>query len=296
MKTNNKLRVNTCFWRHHLSTGGWGWVSDLIYKKFNDDNAEMDLHTAYEYQIRDGYLRRPCIAIFHQVVSGYIRSLDNLVLKNNWKYNIHKIIGAITVSRNQSNFLLKHGIKNVSCILHPTPLNVKKWKLDNFLKTDRIIHVGVHCRNLDFFSRLARKQIGGLNYFYIAAKEEVPKTIKKYKIPIMQRLHNEEYNRILTESIVFLQLTSATANNTVLECIARRTPILVNPVDGITDYLGKDYPLYYRNYDEAISLIKKIKHNSNELTSVQNYLDKIRNIFHKNKFIKSLENKINQWL
>lgn len=81
MSASNKLRVNICSWDHHLSTGGWKWVSDLIYKKFNNDGAKVDLHTAYEYQIRGNKLKRQCIAIFHQGISGYVRSLENLASK-----------------------------------------------------------------------------------------------------------------------------------------------------------------------------------------------------------------------
>lgn len=295
---NHKLRVNKCFWEHHLSSGGWGWVSNLIYKKFNNNNAKIDLYTAYEYQVRNNYLNGPCIAIFHQVISGYERSLENLISQKNWRHNKQKIIGAITVSHDQAEFLSRQGIKNISCILHPTPLNVGKWKLDNFLKTNRIIHIGVHCRNLEFFSRLAHEQFGGLNYFYVMVKkkEVEPEFIRKYKVPIISRLSDNKFNKILKDSIVFLQLDSATANNTVLECIARGTPIIINPKGGIMDYLGKNYPLYYRSYGEAANLIRKIKSDPKILVSTQNFLEKIKSKFHKDKFIQSLENKIKRWL
>lgn len=175
-------------------------------------------------------------------------------------------------------------------------MDVNKWRFDNFLKTNKIVHAGIHCKNLKFFSQLSNEQIGGLNYLYITTREVAPKIIQRRKVYTLPRLNNEEYNKILSESIFFLQLTSATANNTVLECIARGTPIIVNPIGGIIDYLGEDYPLYYRNYHEAVNLIKKISTNQDILINTQSFLNKIRNKFHKDKFIKSLENKINEWL
>lgn len=35
------------------------------------------------------------------------------------------------------------------------------------------------------------------------------------------------------------------ANNLIIECIARNTPIVVNRMPGTKFYLGPDYPLFY---------------------------------------------------
>lgn len=52
------------------------------------------------------------------------------------------------------------------------------------------------------------------------------------------RLSNEAYDRLLTENIGFVALHDASANNTVIECIARATPLLVNPLPAVVEYLG----------------------------------------------------------
>ena len=57
------------------------------------------------------------------------------------------------------------------------------------------------------------------------------------------------------ENIVFIELYDAAANNTVVECIVRNTPILVNKIPAIIDYLGHDYPLYYNNINEIPKLL-----------------------------------------
>jgi hypothetical protein len=56
---------------------------------------------------------------------------------------------------------------------------------------------------------------------------------------------------LLSENIVFIELYDANANNTIVECIARGTPILVNPLPAVVEYLGEDYPLYFNNLPEA---------------------------------------------
>jgi len=69
----------------------------------------------------------------------------------------------------------------------------------------------------------------------------------------------EEYDDLLSKNIVFVNLFDAAANNTVLECIVRNTPIIINKIEGVTDYLGENYPLYYNHLDEVHSLIDSQK-------------------------------------
>ena len=45
----------------------------------------------------------------------------------------------------------------------------------------------------------------------------------------------------------------------MIECIARATPILVNPIPAVKEYLGKDYPLYFDSLEEAAEKIKDLK-------------------------------------
>ena len=71
-------------------------------------------------------------------------------------------------------------------------------------------------------------------------------------------LPNEEYDRLLSENIVFVYLYDASANNTVIECIVRNTPLLVNPIEPVKEYLGEDYPFYYNSYEEAVSKVSNL--------------------------------------
>lgn len=59
------------------------------------------------------------------------------------------------------------------------------------------------------------------------------------------------YDRLLAENIVFVDLYDSSANNTIIECIMRGTPILVNPIEPVVEYLGPDYPFYFSSLAEA---------------------------------------------
>ena len=55
--------------------------------------------------------------------------------------------------------------------------------------------------------------------------------------------------------IVFVDLYDASANNALVECVIRNTPILINKIPGVIDYLGEDYPLYFNTLEEIPNLL-----------------------------------------
>ena len=64
---------------------------------------------------------------------------------------------------------------------------------------------------------------------------------------MIQRKPDLEYDDFLKDKVVFLHLIDASACNTVIECIARCTPIILNRLPALEEYLGIDYPLFYPN-------------------------------------------------
>jgi len=67
----------------------------------------------------------------------------------------------------------------------------------------------------------------------------------------MNFIDNQSYDRLLAENVIMIKLYDSSANNTIIECIARQTPILVNPIAAVVEYLGAEYPLYYNTLEEA---------------------------------------------
>ena len=47
-----------------------------------------------------------------------------------------------------------------------------------------------------------------------------------------------------------MDIHDSSANNTVLEAIAYKTPLIVKKHPAIIEYLGKDYPLYFEDPNE----------------------------------------------
>lgn len=79
---------------------------------------------------------------------------------------------------------------------------------------------------------------------------------KEQSVNVIDKLGKVDYDNLLSSSVVFLKLHDAGAVNTVLECIARNTPVIVNRVPALEELLGKDYPLFYDRMDQVYQFLE----------------------------------------
>lgn len=95
-------------------------------------------------------------------------------------------------------------------------------------------------------------------------------------IDFLEHLDDVSYDKILSENIVFIHLIDASAVNTVIECIVRNTPIIVNKHPAIVELLGEDYPLFFisYNYNDVNDEINALLH-IQKIKSAYNYLVKM---------------------
>jgi polysaccharide pyruvyl transferase WcaK-like protein len=89
-------------------------------------------------------------------------------------------------------------------------------------------------------------------------------------VEIIQHLSNDEYDILLSSNIVFIKLVGASAVNTIIECIVRNTPIVVNKLPAIVEILGEHYPLYYTTLEDATTVITLVN-----IEKAYNYLKKL---------------------
>lgn len=91
----------------------------------------------------------------------------------------------------------------------------------------------------------------------IGARESAMREMEKKRASVTMIAHvdNAGYDALLRENIVFLNLVDCSAVNTIVECTVRNTPVLVNRLPAVVEYLGEYYPLYYDNLDHAARLL-----------------------------------------
>lgn len=106
------------------------------------------------------------------------------------------------------------------------------------------------------------------------------------KVKILENVSNLEFDLLLSQNIVFLELIDCSASNTVIECLIRNTPILINPHPAIVELFGINYPFYYKSYEEA----NKKSDDINLIYKTHTYLKKIpKTILNIKYFIESIK-------
>jgi hypothetical protein len=104
------------------------------------------------------------------------------------------------------------------------------------------------------------------------------------KISVINTLSNDELDLMYGCNIIFLDLVDSSAVNTILECIVRETPVLINKIPPTIELLGENYPLMYDSLEDIESLLTIDK--IGEATEFMKNMDK--NIYKIDTFIDSM--------
>jgi hypothetical protein len=203
--------------------------------------------------------------------------------------------GLVVMSREMQAQLAEKVDVPVFFVYHPTEfLGVPQFDMKLFLEAPQVVQVGAWLRNSYSVYRLqpAKNNIkkcalrgknmennfcpDDLVLVAKSAQEQVTCSLRgqqqsasnKFVAGMLEALHasvrsvheisalsNRDYDKLLQRSVVFLDLVDAAAVNTVLECIVRNTPLLVNKLPAVVEYMGEDYPLYYSSLAEANVLV-----------------------------------------
>ena len=199
---------------------------------------------------------------FHPSISnGFIFSLPQ------WKESMGQCKGLFTLTNYHKKYLEKYLPIPINNLLHPTEIPELHWSWQKFIsnKEKKVIQVGYWLRKLysihllqarNFKKIFIIKDDTSMEYLLNAEKENY--SLKDYltvetldsvdHIPFQS---NQDYDQLLSNNIVYLDLYDSSANNAIIECIVRNTPVLVNPIEPVIEYLGKDYPLYFTTHDQA---------------------------------------------
>ena len=197
-----------------------------------------------------------------------------------WKKSFPYCKGLFCLSNYLKEYLQKKLDVPIVSLLHPTEDPKIKFTMENFLcnKDRGIVRVGWWLRKLNSIYLLKlknlekyvlnpckgtydleRKERAMLNleideiYYRLVRllPNRVNLKIGKYKTRKIDFLSNKYYDFFLSKNIVLMDLWDSSANNTIIECITRNTPVLTCHLPAVEEYLGKDYPFYFNSLQEA---------------------------------------------
>ncbi|MCX6276700.1 MAG: hypothetical protein NT004_01220 [Bacteroidetes bacterium] len=197
----------------------------------------------------------------------YEQSNEAIFNSSAWKESLQYCKGLYTMSYYHKRYLENLFDFPVCNLIHPTEFPDRQWNWKQFEKNEnkKIVQIGWWLRKLHSIFLLPttrytkiflRKEDADLNEIMrlerenMINKEVLTDEVMKSATTI-SFLPNDEYDTLLSENIVFLDVYDSSANNAIIECMARNTPILVNRIEPVIEYLGNDYPLYYDTLEEA---------------------------------------------
>jgi hypothetical protein len=189
-----------------------------------------------------------------------------------WEKSLPYCQGLFTLSNYLKKYIEKKLDIPVNNLIHPTETPLLKWTWEKFEanKEKKLVQVGWWLRRLHAIYQLPQTTYKKI--LLSIQHGSVPELIKKER-KILEKegtftndmyrtaetikfLPDKDYDKLLCENIVFVYLYDSSANNTVIECMVRNTPLLINPIEPVIEYLGEDYPFYYNSFEEAVEKVQ----------------------------------------
>jgi hypothetical protein len=179
-----------------------------------------------------------------------------------WRESLPHCRGLFTLSRYLRDWLVPRVPVPVEAVLHPVGEPAVSFDLRQFLASPlrRILHIGWWLRRIHSFcllptSRYRRTllQVDSEDFQHAWQAETafLPTPQVLHGVEVLSYRDARAYDALLAGSIVFLDLYDSSANNVVVECLIRGTPLVVNRLPAVVEYLGEDYPLYFDSLEEA---------------------------------------------
>ncbi|GAX83330.1 hypothetical protein CEUSTIGMA_g10756.t1 [Chlamydomonas eustigma] len=250
----------------HILDGRHGRQPDIYMDLYTDRTFHWG-SSAYEAL---GILPRttPWIGIVHHTFDQVdVHNSVELFKKKNFIESLKSCTGLCALSEYLAS-QLRNKLSEINVqipvhvLYHPTEVDVPLWSSNAFQEGPRLlVQVGSWMRDESQFECLDL----GTNLLSLFKMRVGGKRHPELKVPLFPRLNDQDYDLLLTRSVVFLALRDCSAANTILECKARGTPLIINRHDAIVEALGPDYPGYYKTLEEA-----KIKLNSMDILEACN--------------------------
>ena len=282
----NFIREKT--FKEEIHRAGWNWVTKSLINKFHDPKADIIMDEFVERTFDWDYTfnnnkalvlphhKRDWIGVIHNPMIipkpfDIKQSPVNMCARLPFLLALKNCKGIYTLSsdleESMRHLFIQYGFDHIpiETLIHPTPLNVDEFKMDEYLKDPQITCIGYWLRNFEPFWLLDTHMtknvlLGRLPYAHQTYQKQLETfnlkttfTGEKVKgnIIVHKHLDNKEFDKYMTATVGFLNLIDTSANNGVTDCLARNIPLLVNCHPAVVEYLGDDYPFYYNSLETA---------------------------------------------
>ena len=267
-----KINLTGAFERDYgRHRSGWGFALRSLKALHHDRGIMIDAFPEHTFDTAGQELQvahqEPWIGFLHNPPGIpqwfiYNQSPQSLLANETFQESLRYCLGFFCLSEYHKRWLEKHLKLPIVRLLHPTDVPEKQFSMENFLANPdkRAVQIGSWLRKLHSIyylpvTRLKRtiihQQVPYINDLFAAEKKEFQLDPDYGSVDVFGFLSGPQYDDLLSRNIAYLELYDSSANNTIVECIMRNTPILVNPLPAVREYLGEDYPFYFANRSQA---------------------------------------------
>ncbi|MCI0537101.1 MAG: NPCBM/NEW2 domain-containing protein [Verrucomicrobiales bacterium] len=240
-----------------------------------DDFVEQ----SYCYQSPRPVHRAPWVGIFHHPPGmppfAEDRQKPQVFFQHEeFRESLAHLRGAVALSGYLATWLRSQLSVPVTVLRHPSGTPDVSWSHQRFKDNvqPKLVQIGYYLRNL-----CAIEQIPSMGFQKIKLLPNTRpwvddwearcrdlwlrlRTRQWFDVPrIVRALPPDEYDELLSNSIVLTEVFDSSANNVIIECIARNTPVVVNRHPAVVEYVGTDYPLLFDAIEEVPDLLNEAR-------------------------------------
>ena len=234
----------------HMHRSGWPYVMNALEPLF-DDKALVVFDdflekTFFKKRTEIHSHPGPWVGVAHHppdTPSWYDTEHPQLLAQvDEWRESLENFRLCVALSENVASWVRSEW--GVPCITlrHPTELPRLSWSPERFAcnQSKMLVQVGWYLRNTHAIYQVhapsfVRKAWLRQDSPQIARNHQrcsglFPRRSTTGEVEEIPAVPDSEYDRLLSENVVFVEIITAAANNTVVECIARNTPIIINNI------------------------------------------------------------------
>lgn len=220
--------------------------------------------------------RRPWVGFLHNPPNmppwfEYDTSPQVILQRPVMQESLESCQGLFVLSEYARRWLQEQVNVPVRSLVHPTQIPERRFDFDAFRanREKKLLQIGYWMRRLHALrfldtptylktwivthpgARLAAVREAGTMDIYMPDG-----SLYRGRYREIDWVDSERYDVLLSENPVFLDLYDVSASNTIIECIARETPVATRPLPANIEYLGPDYPLYFDSLEEAAAKLE----------------------------------------
>jgi hypothetical protein len=257
--------------------GGWPYVRAELAKHHSDNGFLFDdfVEQSFLYSKSKPIYSEPWGGVIHHPpgIPDFVSVADNLTrlfALMEWKESLKTCKFLIALSSHLGDYL--SGLVNVPVFVlkHPVKTDVPQWDANKFANNPdkMLIQAGSYLRNTSGIYQIPKvflkkaDLVGEASWVqgYRVAISSYWRDCRRRSslsndVQVLSRLSDDEYEDSLLKNVFFTEYFAVSASNVVLECIAHGTPLVVNRLPAVEEYLGSKYPLFYSSIGDISEIL-----------------------------------------